>query len=402
MRVLWVTPYWPSPQRGAGDVLLFELLRLTATQHSIHLIIGGPKRSTEGDALETLNVTYETVDDWTSKPGRGPLGTAFRLAARDAGIALFQPHRTEALRRAVQRFGASEKPDLVQVTHGELAPILASCPSPSALLLFDVYWRQMRQEAIHSRRLRGRVAYSFAQRKLARWESRWYRLADAIACNSPVDAAELAALIGCPIDVIKNAVNAEYYEVPSGVRSRDLVTFVAHLGYRPNVDAVEWLTQAIWPRVVKARPRARLRIVGLDPTPQVYDAAERVGAAVHGDVADVRPFYWDTAVAVAPIRLGSGIRNKVLHAMASCAPVVATPTAVEGLDVVHGEHLLLAEDADSFAEAIVDVLTDPPAAEMRATRARSFVEAFRAEAVASSLDDWWRRIVERSAFAEPR
>jgi glycosyltransferase involved in cell wall biosynthesis len=154
---------------------------------------------------------------------------------------------------------------------------------------------------------------------------------------------------------------------------------------------VLWLTSEIWPLVVERCPDAKLVIVGRHPVDEVVRAAADSGASLEADVEDVRPYYWKAAVLVAPIRLGSGLRNKVLHAMACEAPVVATPTALEGMDAESGRHLLVASDARGFADAIVETLDDPEAARERVAAARAFVEGFRGRAVADKLEAWWQR-----------
>ena len=131
-------------------------------------------------------------------------------------------------------------------------------------------------------------------------------------------------------------------------RSTNEVVFAGTLDYRPNIDAVEWLVDDMWPTVKARVPDAKLVVVGRSPTQAVADAVARAGGELHGDVADIRPFYWGAAVAVSPIRLGSGLRNKQLHAMASRAPLVTTPTALEGVPVKPGEHALVADGAGAL------------------------------------------------------
>jgi GT2 family glycosyltransferase len=145
---------------------------------------------------------------------------------------------------------------------------------------------------------------------------------------------------------------------------------------------------------------AKLEIVGTNPTPAVAAATARSGASLHRDVEDVRPFYWRAAAAVAPIRLGSGLRNKVVHAIACGAPVVATSTALEGLDVDE-RHVLVADDPHGFAAAIVATIRDAETAQVRAEAARTILTAHRAETVGASFADWWRVAARESDRRRP-
>ena len=135
--------------------------------------------------------------------------------------------------------------------------------------------------------------------------------------------------------VIENPIADEYFAAPAIARRDDTVVFVGSLAYPPNTDAITWIVQDIWPRVCRQRPDARLVVVGRGDgdsvtVPRMRSLVESVGGTFAVDVPDVRPYYWEASVVVAPLRLGAGLRNKVIHAMACHAPVVATPRRARG------------------------------------------------------------------------
>lgn len=390
MRVLWVTPQRPNPRAGAGEVLEFELLRYAAKRHTVHLISSAMTPDHADADLNSIGVSYEGVS-WTRTPEpRNRLALLWRLATKDAGEAVWaQTERIAALSEVFTERQGEYRPEFVQVVMSEVAPLLDLAVRPRALIVFDALERHMRQEVAQAQRLRDRLLWTLQLRNVRRWERRWYVLADRIACNSVADAEALSSVIGRPVGVVPNIVPAAFYASAEVQRSTDRVAFIATLSYRPNVDAVLWLTREIWPLVLRRRPDAKLVIVGRHPLTEIVRAAREVGATIEGDVPDVRPYYWMAAAVVAPIRLGSGLRNKILHAMACEAPLVATSTALEGLDVEAGQQLLVANDAQGIADAIVDTLNDPEAARARSRRARDFVDRFRSDAVAQALDAWW-------------
>ena len=106
-------------------------------------------------------------------------------------------------------------------------------------------------------------------------------------------------------------------------------------------------------------PEVELYIVGMDPSPAVRRLADGSRVVVTGRVDDVRPFLDEAAVSVAPLRVARGLQNKVLEAMAMRVPVVASPAAFNGITAVAGRDLLVADDPEPFAGAVVDVLRDP-------------------------------------------
>ena len=131
--------------------------------------------------------------------------------------------------------------------------------------------------------------------------------------------------------------------------------FVGNLTYRANVEAATTLAREVLPMVRATRPGATAALVG--PCDGQVEALAGDGLEVAGRVDDLDPWYAGADVVVVPLRHGSGTRIKVLEAFAHRRPVVATPTAVAGLDVEHGEVLLGATPGD-LAAAVLEVLRD--------------------------------------------
>jgi polysaccharide biosynthesis protein PslH len=157
---------------------------------------------------------------------------------------------------------------------------------------------------------------------------------------------------------------------PLGYQPLSLV-FVGNFIHPPNVDAALRLVQAIFPAVQKRHPELRLYIVGDQPPPEVKQMAGPK-VTVTGRVADVSPYLERAAVVVAPLRLGGGMRVKVLEALAAGKAVVASPLAAEGLEVLDGEQIALAETDEDFAKRIIHLLDDADQRALLAARARAW------------------------------
>jgi sugar transferase (PEP-CTERM/EpsH1 system associated) len=168
------------------------------------------------------------------------------------------------------------------------------------------------------------------------------------------------------LHVVPNGVDAAYFDPaltkPMG-GADPLVSFTGRMDYFPNVDAVTWFAQSIFPRIKAAVPRARFQIVGAAPAPRVLALARESSIEVTGAVPDVRPYYAGASVCVAPLRIARGIQNKVLEAMAMSRPSVVTPAALDGIAATDGEHVLVAESEEEFARKVISVLQNaaPPA-----------------------------------------
>jgi glycosyltransferase involved in cell wall biosynthesis len=138
---------------------------------------------------------------------------------------------------------------------------------------------------------------------------------------------------------------------------RDLV-FVGGFRHPPNVDAVRWFAAEVFPRVREHLPEVRFHCIGSHVVPEVEALAAEPGVLVHGHVPDIAPYMDGCRIALAPLRYGAGVKGKVNLSMAHGQPVVATPSAVEGMHLRDGEDVLVAGDAPAFADAVVRLYHD--------------------------------------------
>ncbi len=215
--------------------------------------------------------------------------------------------------------------------------------------------------------------------RLRRLEALVCQRVDRVVCVSEFDAACLTTLVPslAPI-VVPNGVSVSDYDAVNGAPGPEAsprIVFTGTMDYRPNVDAVLWFAEEILPRIRAERPDAEFLAVGQRPGPRIRRLHGRDGITVTGAVDDVRPFLAAASVVVAPIRIASGTRVKLLEAMAAARPTVATPLAAEGLAVQAGRDLVLADSAADFAAAVVGVLGDPGRASGLGAAGRALVDA---------------------------
>ena len=154
----------------------------------------------------------------------------------------------------------------------------------------------------------------------------------------------------------------------------DELLFFGSFRHEPNVDAATRLAREIFPKVLAKRPGARLHIFGADKTPAI-DRLAGPRITVTGEVPDTAPYLDRAAVVVVPLRLGGGMRVKVLEALAAGKAVIGTPLAFEGLDLVDGTHAVSAETDEELARAAVDLLADPTRRAEIASNARAWAAA---------------------------
>ena len=158
--------------------------------------------------------------------------------------------------------------------------------------------------------------------------------------------------------IVPNGVDDKLTDKPSVPRDLHRLVFVGTMNYGPNEDAVLYFCREIFPRVRAQIPDARLSIVGLKPPATLLALQDDRSIFVHANVPDVAPYVQRATVSIVPLRVGGGTRLKILESLALGTPVVSTTVGAEGLDLNHGEHLLLADSPADFAEAVVRMLRD--------------------------------------------
>jgi GT2 family glycosyltransferase/glycosyltransferase involved in cell wall biosynthesis len=216
----------------------------------------------------------------------------------------------------------------------------------------DLHYLREQREA----ELQGSAALAARARSTRDAELRLVRDCDVTVVVSPVERELLAREApGARVEVLSNVHEVAGLRAPFAARA-DL-WFVGGFQHPPNVDAVHWFLEAVWPRVEASLPQARFHIVG-SRMPDALRALAGPRVEVHGFVENLDRFLDGCRLSVAPLRYGAGVKGKVNSAMAHGQPVVATSIAVEGMHVVAGDDVLVADDPATFAAAIVRAYTD--------------------------------------------
>jgi glycosyltransferase involved in cell wall biosynthesis len=134
-----------------------------------------------------------------------------------------------------------------------------------------------------------------------------------------------------------------------------------------------WFANDIFPRIREANQDATLNIVGSAPPPEILELGLRKAISVTGPVPDVAPYLQGARISIAPLRVGSGIKGKIIEAMAYGRPVVTTSVGAEGMGLTDGQNVVIAEGAGSFAAAVIDLLSNPAKALAIGRAGREFV-----------------------------
>ena len=280
-------------------------------------------------------------------------------------------YTTESMKKALERILSDKDFDVVQVESIHLMaylPIIRAARKPP-LVICD--WHNIESELMqrYSEREPNLLRRAYAgktARLMSEFERRAVREFDAHVTVSQRDAERLRSLnANARIFVIQNGVDTEYYsdaqiEKAAWARreapGKSRIVFVGSMDYHANIEGAVNFAREVWPRLRARQPELVFTIVGRDPSRGVRELAAIPGIQVTGTVDDVRPFYRRAVAAIVPLNVGGGSRLKILEAMAAGVPVVSTTLGAEGLDVQHGQNILIADTNEQIVEAIVRVV----------------------------------------------
>ena len=408
-RVLFVTPHLPYPPFWGFNVRVYQLIKRLSERHRVSLLsYAGDEDDDLADSLAALEPWCEaihTVPRQRRSMRRTLLSTRAGQLISLGSIASYHGRRLRSsqMQEAINRVVAAGSFDLVQVESSQMMGHRFPDGVPVILdehnLEFELLERASRAE-----RSLPRKGYSWLEYMKVRREERiHWQLAAGCVMTSEREAGVVRTLPSAtPVAVVPNGVDLDHFsqDFQPGSPDPNSVVFTGLMTYRPNFDAATYFVREVLPRIHRAHPEVTFTAVGWGGLPEALQSP-RVRAT--GRVGDVRPYLARAGAVVVPLRMGSGTRLKILEALAMGRPVVSTSLGCEGLDVHDGEQLLVADDPDRFAAAVLELLANPQRGRELGARGRALVEAcYGWDSVARRLEAFHdERAVAWSAGSRP-
>ena len=365
MRVLVLTHRLPfAPNRG-DRIRAFHIIKQLAARADVHVVslVHDREEEAQADTLRQLGVAVSTA----FVPRTRNLALAalkLQTSTPLTHLLLDSPGMQPALERALDGW----RPDVVLAYCSGVAPLSLVAPLagiPFVLDMVDVdsaKWSAFAGAAGFPKAW----VYRREARCLSAFEARAVRAAfAATVVNDRERAALLRVCPGAAVHVSPNGVDVDALSPPQPPGADERVIFSAVFDYAPNADGAVWFARNVWPLVRAARPSAQLTLAGSSPNAAVRRLAEDPSIEVTGRVEDMRPYLWRSAIAVAPIFQSRGVQNKVLEAAAAGLPSVVTRSVGQGLPSQVLPARRIADTADNFAAAVVELLSLSPDARRR-------------------------------------
>ena len=390
MRILWVKAGKLLPVDTGGKIRSYNILRHLARSHQVTLVsyYGGHRDSAYEDAIQKEFPGAHTVftaapDSTTLEQSADYLRRLFQSAP--FAVSKFTHPRVQ---QTVSDFLVAARTDVAVCDFLSASQNFPrALPTPTVLFQHNVETALWRRMASTESNLIKRIAYKIEAAKMDRQERYALRHFHNIVAVSEHDRQLMLQMNpDCAISVVATGVDRQKYAVaPPAQADPPKIVFTGSMDWEPNIDAVNYFSEQILPRVRSEFPRAVFQIVGRNPHFKVKRLASD-SVQVTGTVPSVDEYLRDATVVIVPLRIGGGTRLKIFEAMAMGKAMVSTSIGAEGLEVQSGRDLILADSPSAFADAILLLVRDQ-------SLRRSYEQA--AAKLAAQFD--WSRIAEKFA-----
>ena len=387
-RLLWITAYLPHTGRHAGAGRMFQLLKRLSPDYRI-TVITFLETEEEREFVPEVEAHCEKVVALRRvRPRR------WQLFAYEP----FEEFRTPEMEQAVDRCLEDYDFDLVQLEYTQMACYAKRARGiPALLTKHEVDFAASALRARTESNPAGKLRWFYNYLQVLDREMQLTRGVDAVICMTDPDACQLRRFCASvPIWVINTGVDLDYFSPPEQPAEGSRLIFVGAFQHSPNVEAMAYFCREVLPLVRSKLPGIELWIVGSNPPPSIVDLAATPGVQVTGFVPDVRPFMARSSIYIVPLRLGVGIRGKILEAWGMGMAVVSTSIGCSGLRYEDGRNLLVADTAEQFASRIFALSGDPLWRRRLGEEGRKTAERYYSwEKSAQQLDALYRRFLNQ-------
>lgn len=380
MKILVVLPRFPYPLDKGDKLRAFHQIVELAKHHDIYLFAVSHQKvlPEQVKALEPYCRDIRVVRLNRFVCALNILRNWFASKSLQMGY-----WNTSCSKRACKSFAREIQPDVVYSQMIRTMPLVARLPFPKVMDFQDALSMNTERRMEHSHGLWHYLLH-FEFKMLRSSEYKAFSIFDALTIISEVDSEAIPHKKNGEIHIVPNGVDFDYFKMdglhsdasPLPTTHYQLAThnlvFCGNMSYAPNVDAARYLVREIMPLVWKQRPDATLLLAGADPKPAVRALASSQ-VTVSGRLEDIRSAYATSQIFVAPMRLGSGLQNKLLEAMAMQIPCVTTSLANTPLGAVDGQEILVGDTPEALAEAILKMLSSQSLRDQIAAAGNRFV-----------------------------
>jgi len=371
MKILFITPRLPCPPHGGDKLRAFNFIKYLSRKHSIYLV-SFIESEKELEYVAPMKEYCADVEVILLKPIHSYLSCLFySLSLIPFQVAYYRDRR---MKNKISEIINREKIDGIYIHLLRMAQYVKDIKAVNRILdLTDSLSLSLKR----SLRFRNHLFFLFyfvEWLKISIYEPRIIQHFDRCLLISAVDKEATNLLRGAEnISIISNGVDFNYFRPTGRQYNPNSIVFIGNLHSFPNRDAVLYCYRDILPLIKRAVPDIKFYIVGINPPKKILELAKDKNVIITGGVDDSRPYLSDAAVMVCPIRVATGMQNKILEAMAMGLPTISTSIATLWMDKKEDSGVLIVDTPAEFAKKVIEVIKNKDLREQLSINARKLI-----------------------------
>ncbi|MCU0666426.1 MAG: glycosyltransferase, partial [Candidatus Omnitrophica bacterium] len=367
--LLLITPFLPLPVKSGGQVKMFTSLNKLSEKYDI-ILISFIRHLEEKQYLPELNKLCKQVHTVVCDP-------TWKSRFDKISLPIFVKYfYSKEMEETIKNCLQAHPIDLVQVEYANMAYYAQSISGiPKILVEHDASIYTLNKSC--EKPAFGKIFRFLDWMNFKRFQKNIYRYFDKIIAFTDEDARIIQkATSADKINIIPISIDVDNYK-PHSDCPRDIdILFIGHMLHYPNIDGLRYFIKKILPLIKENNPKFKFNIIGSGLRKEEFGIKDNENISVTGEVGDVKEYLARAKILVVPIRLGSGIKVKILEAMAAGVPVVATEEAASGLKAVNGKDLYIASSREDFANKVLDLLQDKTKRNTMASNAKKVIKDY--------------------------
>lgn len=395
LKVLILDEEVPLPPNAGKRIRTWNLLRRLAVKHDLTLLCYGfPEQEQMKDLREAgIKVFIVPIPETRSTGWRLYLQLFLNLFSRYPFSVV--KHYSSEFQRALDNRLSAQHWDLVVCEWTPYMRFLeGETHTPVLVTTHNVEAQIWQRRSLNSANPLARLFFRLQAAKMKRFERRALLRASAVTAVSQDDANVMRDWGVARVAVVPNGAEipaAPFFEDTRDPAQQRHLLSISSLDWYPNEDALDFFVFKIFPEIRRRCPDVVFSIVGRRPSASLKQKVTGIpGVVLHGEVDNVRSFLAAATVVVVPLRIGGGSRLKILEALAEGKAVVSTSVGAEGLELIRGEHLLIADDPKDFAERVIELMECPEERDRLGASGRArVVEFYDWNRIALELEKVW-------------
>lgn len=402
MRILFLSSWFPYPPINGAKIRIYNLVRALAKDHEITMLAFARSIPIE-DALRHVPIMEQycrSVDVVAAKPFTSSNIAALRGILSSTPRSVAETVSPEMENLLDQRLAEGPYDAVIASEVGAPATVsLLASTIPGVPKVLDALEIGLARDAYYrekdpARRLRRRMTWM----KLRGFTKEMLGHVDACTVPSLEEHRYLSELASgnTMVELIPHSLDLAYYSEPYPQPVPASLVFTGSFTYHANADAAIYFLEEIYPLVEAGSANVQMKVLGSTADVDIDSLAAGSRVEFAGLIKDVRPQIAQSWLSVVPLRVGAGTRLKIIESMALGTPVISTSKGAEGLDVIHGENILIADTPQDFAREILRVIHDPQLRMHLSGQGRKLVsEKYNAEVMGRNVEALLQRISQK-------